>query len=48
MASINDTLDMIATEAFDEAPLEIDDREPVLQYDLELIRRPDGTLEWVE
>lgn len=52
MNSMQTLLDMVATEAFERDPVEIrpDDtsKEASFQYTTELIRTPDGKLEWVE
>lgn len=47
MNSIDSILDMIVTEGFESAPIPKSDLPPI-DYTLELIQHPDGSLEWVE
>lgn len=49
MISPENLLNMVCTEASEGTPPPAPARElPVLRYDLELIEREDGSLEWVE
>lgn len=48
MNTLDSILGMIATEAFEDAPIKPSPDLSPIDYKLELIRSPDGSLEWVE